>query len=106
MDEPPYPVALFINHQGSVSNDDEQRLKNLENQAGDPGDFTAIYHVSSSDQSSIYQAFADFTSIMLMQQAQNQRTSTDAYLEYDKTVKPKGGPAGGGALAANRGGAN
>ena len=88
-----------------MPNGDEAKLQGFEKQCGNPGEYTGIYHVSTSDPNSIYEAFADFTSIMLTQQAQNQRTSTDAYLEYDKTVKPKGAPGGGsGQLAAGRAG--
>ena len=44
--EPPFPVALLINHMDGVPEDDPQRLTNLELQAGDQGSYYAIYHVS------------------------------------------------------------
>ena len=44
--------------------------------------------MSIENSDSIYEAFCEFCMMIQLHQSQNERTSTEAYLEQDKTIKP------------------
>jgi len=93
-DEPSYPCTLFINHHEFIPWEDQQRLRNLELQAGEDGTFYGIYHVSLGDPDSVYKAFESFVSRVIDEGSNWQRTSTDAYLvdeHGNATIKVKSG---------------
>ena len=101
-DEPSYPAALFIKHDDKVPVGDAQKLQSLENQAGKSSDYAGIYHVSLEEPDDIFKSFVEFAQLIKMKQTQFQRTSTDAYLDQDNTIKI-GAKKSGGAGLSNRG---